>query len=235
MTDREPTQADTVRLAIEREIFGGQLAPGDALEEGRLADRFGVSRTPVREAITQLAQAGLITKRAHKRAVVSQLDPSTLLELFEALAELEGAAVFLSTSRMSAVEKLKLKDIHEAAAKNLRSAGDPNEYADLGFAFHQQIVRGCHNTALIETTEWLSLRVLPYRRFQVVAPGRLQRNQTHHDAIISTIFAGDAESAREEIRRHTLEQGDALMRFIALNKTSHADFHPQRFIKEQQI
>ena len=235
MTDREPTQADTVRLAIEREIFGGQLAPGDALEEGRLADRFGVSRTPVREAITQLAQAGLVTKRAHKRAVVSQLDPSTLLELFEALAELEGAAVFLSTSRMSAVEKLKLKDIHEAAAKNLRSGGDPNEYADLGFAFHQQIVRGCHNTALIETTEWLSLRVLPYRRFQVVAPGRLQRNQTHHDAIISTIFAGDAESAREEIRRHTLEQGDALMRFIALNKTSHADFYPQRFIKEQQI
>ena len=63
MTDHDLTQADTVRLAIEREIFGGQLAPGDALEEGRLANRFGVSRTPVREAITQLAQAGLITKR----------------------------------------------------------------------------------------------------------------------------------------------------------------------------
>ena len=90
MTDHDLTQADTVRLAIEREIFGGQLAPGDALEEGRLANRFGVSRTPVREAITQLAQAGLITKRAHKRAVVAQLDPSTMLELFEALAELEG-------------------------------------------------------------------------------------------------------------------------------------------------
>ena len=135
MTDHDLTQADTVRLAIEREIFGGQLAPGDALEEGRLANRFGVSRTPVREAITQLAQAGLITKRAHKRAVVAQLDPSTMLELFEALAELEGAAVFLSTSRMSETEKNALKDIHEAAAENLRSDGDPNEYADLGFAF----------------------------------------------------------------------------------------------------
>ena len=101
MTDRDLTQADTVRLAIEREIFGGQLAPGDALEEGRLASRFGVSRTPVREAITQLAQAGLITKRAHKRAVVAQLDSGTMLELFEALAELEGAAVYLSTARMS--------------------------------------------------------------------------------------------------------------------------------------
>ena len=61
MTDKDPTQAGTVRLAIERDIFNGLLAPGDALEEGRLASRFGVSRTPVREAITQLAQAGLVT------------------------------------------------------------------------------------------------------------------------------------------------------------------------------
>ena len=94
MTDREPTQADTVRLAIERDIFGGQLAPGDALEEGRLATRFGVSRTPVREAITQLAQAGLITKQAHKRAVVAQLDPATLLELFEACQSLREQQCF---------------------------------------------------------------------------------------------------------------------------------------------
>jgi DNA-binding GntR family transcriptional regulator len=235
MTEREPTQADTVRLAIERDIFGGQLAPGDALEEGRLATRFGVSRTPVREAITQLAQAGLITKQAHKRAVVAQLDPATLLELFEALSELEGAAVFLSTSRMSSSEKSALIEIHEAAAENLRSEGDPNEYADLGFAFHQRLVQGCHNTVLIDTTEWLSLRVLPYRRFQVVAPGRLQKNQADHDVIISAIFAGDAEAARDEIRRHTLEQGDALMRFIALNKASHADFYPSGLIKEYQI
>ena len=235
MTEREPTQADTVRLAIERDIFGGQLAPGDALEEGRLATRFGVSRTPVREAITQLAQAGLITKQAHKRAVVAQLDPAALLELFEALSELEGAAVFLSTSRMSSSEKSALIEIHEAAAENLRSEGDPNEYADLGFAFHQRLVQGSHNTVLIDTTEWLSLRVLPYRRFQVVAPGRLQKNQADHDVIISAIFAGDAEAARDEIRRHTLEQGDAFMRFIALNKTSHADFYPSGLIKEHQI
>ena len=235
MKNLELTQAGSVRLAIEREIFGGQLAPGDALEEVRLANRFGVSRTPVREAITQLAQAGLITKRAHKRAVVAQLDPATMLELFEALAELEGAAVFLSTARMSEVEKSELKDIHEAAAENLRLQGDPNEYADLGFKFHQSVVRGCHNTALIDTTERLALRVLPYRRFQVVASGRLQRNQADHDAIISAIFNGDAESARDEIRRHTLEQGDALMRFIALNKTSHADFYPNSLLKEQPL
>lgn len=104
MTERETTQADTIRLAIESEIFNGSLVPGASMEEGRLAARFGVSRTPVREAITQLVQAGLISKSAHRRAVVSELDPGTLLDLFEALSELEGSAAFLSTTRMSRAE-----------------------------------------------------------------------------------------------------------------------------------
>jgi DNA-binding GntR family transcriptional regulator len=233
--NRDPTQADAVRFAIESDIFNGQLAPGDALEEGRLATRFGVSRTPVREAITQLAQAGLITKRAHHRAVVAELDPGSLLELFEALSELEGACAFLSTSRMSPSEKGALRTIHQRAAANLMSQGDPNDYAELGFAFHQMVVRGCHNKVMIDTTESLALRVLPYRRFQVVAPGRLQRNQSDHDAIISAIFAGDAEGARDQLQRHTLEQGDALMRFIALNKASHADFYPASLTREHSL
>ena len=165
MTDKDPTQAGTVRLAIERDIFNGLLAPGDALEEGRMASRFGVSRTPVREAIAQLAQAGLVTKRAHKRAVVAALDPETLFELFEALSELEGTAAFLSATRMSDAECRELLAIHKAAATNLRLNGDPNEYADLGFAFHQRIVSGCHNKVLIETTEWLALRVLTVPTF----------------------------------------------------------------------
>ena len=182
MSERDPTQADAVRLAIESDIFNGRLAPGAPLEEGRLATRFGVSLTPVREAITQLVQAGIVSKSAHKRAVVANLDPGTLLELFEALSELEGAAAFLSTSRMAP-----------------------------------------------------ALRVLPYRRFQVVAAGRLERNQSDHDSIISAIFAGDARAARERIQRHTLEQGDALMRFIALHKTSHEDFHPTTLTEEQRL
>ncbi|MCH1580864.1 MAG: GntR family transcriptional regulator [Luminiphilus sp.] len=235
MSTRDPTQADAVRLAIESDIFNGRLAPGAALEEGRLASRFGVSRTPVREAITQLVQAGIVSKSAHKRAVVAELEPGTLLELFEALSELEGAAAFLSTSRMAPGEKTELMAIHEAAAENLRHQGDPNEYAELGSAFHQTIVRGCHNKVLIDTAEWLALRVLPYRRFQVVAAGRLEINQSDHDDIISAIFAGDAKAARERIQRHTLEQGDALMRFIALNKTSHEDFHPTALTEEQRL
>ena len=235
MPEREATQADTIRLAIESEIFNGSLIPGTPLEEGRLATRFGVSRTPVREAITQLVQAGLISKSAHRRAVVSELDPGTLLDLFEALSELEGSAAFLSTMRMSTAEKQHLLTIHESAAENLRNQGDPNDYAKLGSGFHHGIVRGCHNKILIEATDWLSLRVLPYRRFQVMTPGRLAKNQADHDTIISAIVAGDAEVAREALQRHTLEQGDALMRFIALNKKKPTDRLPRAVNEEYSV
>jgi DNA-binding GntR family transcriptional regulator len=235
VTERETTQADTIRLAIESEIFSGSLVPGTSLEEGRLAARFGVSRTPVREAITQLVQAGLISKSAHRRAVVSELDPGTLLDLFEALSELEGSAAFLSTTRMSQPEKKRLVAIHESAADNLRNQGDPNDYAKLGSAFHHGIVRGCHNKILIEATDWLSLRVLPYRRFQVMTPGRLEKNQADHDTIISAIVAGDAEVAREALKRHTLEQGDALMRFIALNKKKPIERLPRAINEEYSV
>ena len=235
MPERETTQADTIRLAIESEIFNGSLIPGTPLEEGRLATRFGVSRTPVREAITQLVQAGLISKSAHRRAVVSELDPGTLLDLFEALSELEGSAAFLSTMRMSTAEKQHLLTIHESAAENLRNQGDPNDYAKLGSGFHHGIVRGGHNKILIEATDWLSLRVLPYRRLQVMTPGRLAKNQADHDTIISAIVAGDAEVAREALQRHTLEQGDALMRFIALNKKKPSERLPRAVNEEYSV
>ena len=75
------TQAALVRRGIEQSIFNGDLAPGTAIEEGRLASVYGVSRTPVREAIANLVQVGLLTKLAHRRAVVSQLDPGNLLRV----------------------------------------------------------------------------------------------------------------------------------------------------------
>ena len=110
------TQAELVRRGIEHAIFNGDLAPGVFLEEGRLATLYGVSRTPVREAIANLVRSGLLTKTAHRRAIVSQLDSGKLLELFEALAEMEGLAARFAASRMSHQEKASLMDIHQRAA-----------------------------------------------------------------------------------------------------------------------
>jgi len=218
-----PTQAEMVRLGLERDIFSGKLTPGMALEEARIARDYAVSRTPVREAIANLVQCGLVEKVAHKRAVVSAMDAAKLLELFEALAELEALATRLACARMSAADIAELTIVHEEAAALLASKGDDNAYASLGERFHQLLLEGCRNEVLIESTAILANRVYPYRRYQVLAPGRLQRNQDDHDLIVAALMTGDENSAAQAMRQHTMEQGDVLVRFIALHKVTYSE------------
>jgi len=220
-----PTQAELVRLGLEQDIFSGRLAPGATLNESRIAEAYEVSRTPVREAISALVRGGLVTKQAQRRAVVTPLDVEVLLELFEALAELEGVAARLAAERMSPAEKEALLDLHRRAQAVID--GEPHVYADLGRQFHQEILSGCRNNALIEATAALASRVNPFRRFQVLAPDRIRTNQADHERIVRAIMDGDTERAGAALREHTSNQGDVLVRFIALHKVSYSDVASQ--------
>lgn len=216
-----PTQAEVVRLGLERDIFSGELPPGETLNESRIAEAYSVSRTPVREAISALVRSGLVTKQAQRRAVVTQLDVEKLLELFEALAELEGVAARLATVRMMSSEKEQLLALHNRAEAS--TSAEPNVYADLGRQFHQFLVAGCRNSTLIEATEALAVRVNSFRRFQILAPERIRSNQSDHDRIIRAVLEGDATQAGNFLRQHTSDQGDALIRFIALHKVPYSE------------
>ncbi|MEW6452429.1 MAG: GntR family transcriptional regulator, partial [Pseudomonadota bacterium] len=103
------TLAEDLRLQIADEIVRGQLGPGAALDEMELARRFRVSRTPVREAIRQLAASGLIEVRAHRGAVVAKPDAERLVGMFEAMAELEGLCAGLAAERMTGAERRVLE------------------------------------------------------------------------------------------------------------------------------
>ncbi|MCG8359901.1 MAG: GntR family transcriptional regulator, partial [Kiloniellales bacterium] len=83
-------RADELRQDLEAEIFAGRLAPGQRLDESKLAARFGVSRTPVREALLQLASIGLVEMRPRQGAVVAAVTIRRLLQMFEVMAELEA-------------------------------------------------------------------------------------------------------------------------------------------------
>ena len=84
------THAESVRLSLENDIFTGRLPPGASLDEEALARRFSVSRTPVREAMLQLIQSGLVEKKPRQGAIVTQIDLSDMIRLFEVMSELEG-------------------------------------------------------------------------------------------------------------------------------------------------
>ena len=98
------SNAERLRLALEKDIFLLRLQPGDRLDEASLAQRFGTSRTPVREALRQLAASGLVEIRAHRGAEVSRLSIPQLLEMFEFMSVLEGVCARFAAERATAEE-----------------------------------------------------------------------------------------------------------------------------------
>jgi DNA-binding GntR family transcriptional regulator len=190
-----------LRLQIADEIVSGMLEPGAPLDEQALAVRFGVSRTPVREAIRQLSASGLVNVRPHRGAVVALPTPRQLDDMFEAMAELEGLCAGLAARNMTTPERRELERLHEDL-RLLVHQGDPGRYHEANEAFHAAIYAGSQNGYLAELTLMTRTRVAPFRRAQFRATGRLGGSYQEHDAVVQAILRGDQASATEAMRAH---------------------------------
>jgi DNA-binding GntR family transcriptional regulator len=199
-TDRR-TLAEELRLQLADEIIAGRLEPGAALDETNLARRFRVSRTPVREAIRQLAASGLVEARAHRGALVARPGPERLLGMFEAMAELEGLCAGLSAERMTGAERRVLEETHERL-RSLIHVGDPQRFHEVNEAFHGAIYVGAHNGYLAEMTLTTRARVQPFRRAQFRNLGRLAKSHDEHDRVVNAIMRGDHRGAANAMRAH---------------------------------
>jgi|JI10StandDraft_1071094.scaffolds.fasta_scaffold191804_2 DNA-binding GntR family transcriptional regulator len=202
------TRADRLREDLAEEILSGRIGPGVRLDEQGLADRFGVSRTPVREALRQLAATGLVEARPHKGVVVTTPSPTALAESFEVMAELEAACAALAARRMPAALRRSLARVH-GRLRTLADAGDPEDYAALNLEFHDTIWQGSGNATLAAMTADVRRRVGPFRRLQFRLAGRLQRSWEEHDAVVRAIEQGDAAGARAAMLGHVGLVGDA--------------------------
>jgi DNA-binding GntR family transcriptional regulator len=195
------TRAEELRLALADEIISGALAPGATLDETLLARRFNVSRTPVREALRQLAASGLVETRPHRGTVVASLSHERLNTMFEAMAELEAICAGLAAERMSAAERQALQQVHEELRK-LSYLGDPQRFHELNEAFHNAIYAGAHSGHLAEITLATRVRVQPFRRAQFRNLGRLAHSHAEHDRIVNAIIRGDRAGAAAAMREH---------------------------------
>lgn len=211
------THSEKVRIALEKDIFAGVIAPGSSLDEELLARRFEVSRTPVREAILQLIESGLVEKRPRQGAVVAMTDVSDLIRLFEIMSELESICAKFSARRMTAAEREALRSLHEAS-EQAYAAQDSDKYYALSRKFHLLVIEGTHNKDLIDMTNRLGSKLVPYRRFQLGYPGQSKSNLDDHRAILEAILSQDGELAAELFRKHTKVQGDILADYIAMNE-----------------
>ena len=198
------TLADELRLQLADEIVRGLLAPGAGLDETELARRFGVSRTPVREAIRQLAASGLVEVRAHRGAVVARPSEERLIGMFEAMAELEALCAGLAAERMTPAERSQLEAVHEEL-RALIHGGDPQRYHEVNEAFHATVYAGAHNAYLAEMTHATRARVQPFRRAQFRNLGRLAKSHLEHDRAVLAILRGDREGAARAMRLHIMK------------------------------
>ena len=200
------TLAEELRVQLADEIVRGVLPPGAGLDETDLARRFGVSRTPVREAIRQLAASGLVEARAHRGAVVARPTEDRVVGMFEAMAELEALCAGLAAERMIGAERRGLEASHDAL-RLLVHSGDPQRYHELNEAFHGVIYAGAHNAYLAEMTLTTRARVQPFRRAQFRNLGRLAKSYAEHDSVVSAILRGDRDTASSAMRRHIMTVG----------------------------
>ncbi len=214
MSETTQTHAEKLAGEIADAILSGVYPPGFRLDEQALADRHGVSRTPVREALRQLAASGLIDLRPRRGAVVAALTPAELETLFGAMAEMEATCARLCALGMRPVERRRLQALHEAMAEQVRQ-GDPDAFAEANQAFHTMIYAGAHNPVLADFTGGLRRRLAPFRRIQFRTPGRLPRSHAEHAAVVSAILSGNAAGAHAAMLHHVSLVEDAFGQFSA--------------------
>jgi DNA-binding GntR family transcriptional regulator len=195
------TRAEELRLQLADDIVRGVLRPGAALDETEIAKRFEVSRTPVREALRQLAASGLVDSRAHRGAFVAQPSLERLTGMFEAMAELEALCAGLAAERMLAVERHALEAVHEEL-RVLSYDGNPERFAEVNERFHNTIYSGSQNGYIAEITLATRVRVQPFRRAQFRNLGRLAKSQAEHDRVVVAILRGDRAGAAAAMRAH---------------------------------
>ncbi|MDB5966017.1 MAG: GntR family transcriptional regulator [Polaromonas sp.] len=207
-------RAEAICKKMADDIVLGRFAPGARLDEVMLAGLFNVSRTPVREALKQLAIQGLVVCRPNRGAVVAEMTPVQLDLMFEAIGELEASCARYAAVRMTAEERDRLSDLHAQSLAALRDS-DVERYDRLNQALHAVIIHGCGNAALIDMTHSLRHRVSPYRSSQFRNVERMSASYGEHAVIIEALLNHDAATAQREMRAHLVSARGAAARMTS--------------------
>ncbi|WP_417584717.1 GntR family transcriptional regulator [Pelagibacterium sp.] len=206
MTQGLPRKGDTVDEIVSQladAIVAGQFRPGEKLDELTLANRFLVSRTPVREALSQLTAMGLVSRRPNRGAVVAELSAEHLLNLIEVMAELEAVCARLAAERMSGLERRSLEADHLGAAELVR-LGRTDAYAAYDTLFHARVQTAAQNPQLSEMAGLSRSRLTPFRADLFANPARLAKSYQDHELIVTALLRADGAAAERLMREHIL-------------------------------
>jgi DNA-binding GntR family transcriptional regulator len=205
--------AEKLVSQIKQDIADGVLKPGDQLEEAALSERFGVSRTPIREAVRSMVDSGLLETRPRKGAFVRTLSAKELLDLFDVAAELEAMASRVTADKLLQSDVQLIKDGLDACYA-AAEVGDAKAYGQANLDFHRAIHKASGNYWLSEQLKQIELHINAYRSMPYEVRGRLEKSVQEHQEIFDAIMAGDGEKARILMRDHMMLQGQRLPSLI---------------------
>lgn len=197
MAEGKQGQRDAYEMILDA-IDTGTYKPGDRLVENELAERFGVSRTPIREALQRLETQSLLT-RDGRSLIVASLDHSQLAELYAVRAELEGLAASLAAQHAAPEEIRVLRDMVE---EDRRLLDKPAALSRANRRFHKQLHLASHNRYLVQQLDLVHRSMALLATTSLAAEGRSEGAIAEHDAIVSAIEARDQEAARIALRNH---------------------------------
>lgn len=197
MGEKGNGQRDAYELILEA-IDVGTYAPGDRLVESELAERFGMSRTPIREALQRLETQSLLA-RDGRSLIVASLDHNQLAELYLVRSELEGLAARLAAQHATEEEIRVLADMVEA---DDTLVDDPPALSRANRRFHKQIHLASHNRYLVQQLDLVYRTMALMATTSLATPGRGEVAQGDHKAIIAAIAERDGDRASETLRRH---------------------------------
>ncbi len=190
-------------------IYSHQLAPGSAVDEKALCERFGISRTPMREALKVLAAEGLVELVPRRGCFVRRLEMDELAELFPVMAVLEGLCAREAVKRLDAEGLARLDALH-ADLESHAADGEINAYYETNLRFHQAVADLSGNRWLQRSVSDLRKIMRLARHTQLTLPGRLRHSLEEHRRIMAAFRQHDVSALDACMQDHLNKQWQAL-------------------------
>ena len=202
-----------IEVALLDDIAAGLLQPGERLDETRLAERFGVSRTPVREALSSLTAQGVLVTGEKRGVRVAQYSREELGQMFEAMQEIESICARLASQRLTLLARAEIEAAQEACAE-AAARNDRLAYIKANEALHLSIYKATENPYIFELASDFRRKTGPFRAKKLETQEDLNASVENHVELLAKIFSEDVQTAVDGMRKHMTE---SFMRVLAAN------------------
>jgi len=204
-------------------IMQGDLAPGDRLNERLLTERFGISRTPLREAIKMLASEGLVQLLPNRGAIVTAVTRASALDMFQVMAVLEALAGELACERASEREIAEITALHDQMRLHYKRR-ELNEYFRLNQSIHQRIIDCAGNAELADIYRKISVRLRRARYMANFSKERWDDAMGEHEQILDALVQRDARRLKALLATHLKNKFRVIEDWLATTEsTARAD------------